>query len=299
MEMSWSTTGTHGQPLSWWVRPARQPVAVSPPVLLIHGLASNASRFEEFVETTRLSEHHRLIRVDLRGHGRALSRGPVGLQAWCDDIVEVLQAEGGQPALLVGHSLGAQVALQMAQRHPRWVSALVLIDPVFRRALHGRSRRIALAAPLWRLMAAAARALNTLGLHRGPLPPLDLRALDRQARAALATPEAEAAFIAQYSSTRADLRHVPTAVYLEDMVAMCEHAPLPRNLGLPTLALMSSGATFADAGQMQEALAGPNVTVEAIDCHHWPLTERPAEVCDAIERWCHTHWPPPSPAARG
>jgi esterase len=292
MELSRSRTGPDGQPLAWWVRPPQQPTAGAPPVLLIHGLASNASRFEEFVETTTLARHHRLIRVDLRGHGRALSRGPVGLQAWCDDIVEVLHAEGGEPALLVGHSLGAQVALHLASRHPAWVRGLVLIDPVFRRALHGRSQRIALAAPLWRLMAAAARGLNALGLHRGPLPALDLRAVDRQARAALANPEAEAAFIAQYSSTRADLRHVPTSVYLEDMVAMCAHAPLPRDMPFPTLALLSTGATFADATQMHEALAGPNVTLAAIECHHWPLTERPAEVCQAIEGWCQTRWPP-------
>jgi hypothetical protein len=37
---------------------------------------------------------------------------------------------------------------------------------------------------------------------------------------------------------------------------------------------------------MRTALAGPNVTVQTIDCQHWPLTERPDEVRQAIERWC-------------
>jgi esterase len=286
MDISRSTTGSQGQPLAWHVRRPHLATTGAPPVLLIHGLASNASRFEELVETTRLCDHHCLIRVDLRGHGRALTRGPVGLRAWCDDIVAVLEAEGGQPAVLVGHSLGAQVALQMAQRHPRWVTGLVLIDPVFRRALRGRWRRIAMAAPLWRAMAATVRALNTLGLHRGPLPALDLRALDREARIALASPEAVAAFIEQYSSTRADLRHVPTSVYLEDMVSMCEEAPLPRDLPVPVLAVLSTGATFADAEHMRQSLAGERVTLTSIDCHHWPLTERPVEVSTAIEQWC-------------
>ena len=282
-----------GQTLAWHVRaplrnPDSDPLSDPPsnPVLLVHGLASNASRFEEFAHTTSLAERHRLIRVDLRGHGHALTRRRVGLAVWCDDLRAVLQAEGGQPAVLVGHSLGAQVVLQMALRHPGWVRGLVLIDPVFRHALHGRSRWIAQASPLWSAAARLVRAINALGLHRGPLPPLDLRALDRAARAALANPAAEAAFIAQYSSTRADLRHVPLSVYLEDLVAMFHAAPLPRQLPLPVLALLSTGATFADAAVMREALVGPRVQLQAIDCHHWPLTERPLQVREAVERWC-------------
>lgn len=276
-----------GQTLAWFVRPALSGEDRCP-VLLVHGLASNGSRFEEFAQSTSLAQYHRLIRVDLRGHGRALTRRRVGLDVWCEDLVSVLQAEGSQPAVLVGHSLGAQVALQMALRQPRWVRGLVLIDPVFRHALHGRSQRIARAAPLFSAAAAAVRLLNAFGLHRGPLPPLDLRALDREARVALATPEAEAAFIAQYSSTRADLRHVPVSVYLSDLVAMCQPAPLPRDLRVPVLALLSMGATFADAREMREALQGPQVQLQTVDCHHWPLTERPVEVRQAVERWCAT-----------
>ncbi|HEU5294854.1 MAG TPA: alpha/beta hydrolase, partial [Burkholderiaceae bacterium] len=125
-----------------------------------------------------------------------------------------------------------------------------------------------------------------IGLHRGALPPLDLRALDAAARRALGSPEAERAFVAQYISTRADLKHVPLAVYLQDLAEMFAPAPLPRTLGVPVLALLSTGATFADAAAMHTALAGPNVTVQTIDCQHWPLTERPDEVRQAIERWC-------------
>jgi pimeloyl-ACP methyl ester carboxylesterase len=276
-----------GARIAWRVLPsaAAEPER-GPPVLLIHGLASNLTRFEEFVACTALARRHTLIRVDLRGHGQALTRQRAGLDAWCADIATVLDAEGGAPAVLVGHSLGAQVALHLAQRAPQRVRALALIDPVFRTALHGRWRLLAAASPALALAAAAVRALNALGVHRGALPPLDLRALDRAARAALrASPEAERAFIAQYSSTRADLRHVPTAVYLQDLVAMFRPAPLPRTLGRPVLALLSTGATFADPAAMRAALAGPQVQIGSIDCHHWPLTERPDEVRRAIEVW--------------
>lgn len=279
-----------GTRIAWRVRvpgvPAREAGA---PVLLLHGLASNATRFAEFAEHTALARRHKLIRVDLRGHGRAITRGRTGIGPWSDDLAAVLDAEGGDraaAALLVGHSLGAQVALQFARRHPARVCGLVLIDPVFRSALHGRWRLLATVRPLLALAAAAVRGLNALGLHRGALPPLDLRALDEAARVALASsPEAERAFIEQYSSARADLRHVPLAVYLQDLVEMFRPAPLPHELGLPVLALLSSGATFADAGEMRAALAGPLVTLQTVHCQHWPLTERPAEVRRMIEQW--------------
>lgn len=284
-----------GVRIAWRVRaPAVSAHETGAPVLLLHGLASNATRFAEFVEHSTLARHHRLIRVDLRGHGAALTRRRTGLDAWCADLAAVLDAEGGAPALVVGHSLGAQVALQFARRQPARLRGLALIDPVFRDALHGRWRLLATASPLLALAAAAVRGLNALGLHRGALPPLDLRALDEAARVALASsPAAERAFIAQYSSARADLRHVPLAVYLQDLVEMFRPAPRPRELGLPVLALLSSGATFADAGEMRDALAGPQVVLHTIHCQHWPLTERPAEVRAAIEDWVAGVDPPP------
>jgi pimeloyl-ACP methyl ester carboxylesterase len=278
-----------GARIAWRVRSPVQPTAGAPPVLLVHGLASNLSRFAEFVEHSALAQRHALLRVDLRGHGTALTRRRTGTDLWCSDLAAVLDAEGGRPAVVVGHSLGAQLALHFARRHPARVCALVLIDPVFREALHGRWRWLAAASPLLAAAAAGVRGLNRLGLHRGPLPPLDLRALDAEARQALDTsPAAEQAFIARYSSARADLQHVPTAVYVQDLVEMFRPAPRPRDLPQPVLALLSTGATFADADEMRAALAGPRVTLQPVPCQHWPLTERPAEVRVAIEQWLAT-----------
>jgi pimeloyl-ACP methyl ester carboxylesterase len=59
----------------------------------------------------------------------------------------------------------------------------------------------------------------------------------------------------------------------------------PGSLPQPVLALLSTVATSADAAQMRAALAGPRAEVQAMGCHHWPLTEPPAEVRRAIEAW--------------
>ncbi len=253
-------------------------------VVLLHGLASNMTRWSEFVEHTTLARDATLIRLDLRGHGSSETRGPIGLQLWCDDLAAVLDAEGVQRAVLVGHSLGAQVALRFAARWPERSASLVLIDPVFRAALAGRWWLLALASPLLQGLVNVVRAANALGLRRRTIPPLDLRALDRQARIALQSPDAEAAFIRQYSSTTADLRTFRTAHYLQELVELFRPLPAPEALTMPILVLLSTGATFA-ALEATRAIARrfPHGRIETIDCHHWPLTERPDEVRRLIE----------------
>lgn len=265
--------------------PARAPAGRAP-VLLLHGLASNMSRWAEFVEHTSLAERRDLLRVDLRGHGESPARGRIGLESWSDDLLALLDAEGAARAVLVGHSLGAQVALACAARAPQRVAALVLIDPVFRAALRGRWRWLARAAPLLAAAAALVRLLNALGLRRRELPALDLQALDALARRALGSPRAEAAFVRRYSSVRADLRTFRSAHYLQELVEMFRPLAAPAAIGAPTLVLLSSGATFADLARMRRIAAGfPQGAVRTIDCHHWPLTERPAEVRRIVEDW--------------
>jgi len=257
------------------------------PALLLHGLASNMTRWSEFVERSTLAEERDVIRVDLRGHGDSPTRGRVSLELWRDDLLALLDAVGASRALLIGHSLGAQVALACASRAPERVAALALIDPVFRPALHGRWKWLARAAPLFVAASAIVRAMNALGLRRRSLPSLDLRALDELARASLGSPQAEAEFIRRYSSTRADLRSFRTAHYLQELVEMFRPLAPPESIAVPTLVLLSTGATFADLASMRtEAARLPRGTVRTIDCHHWPLTERPDEVRRLIEVWC-------------
>jgi hypothetical protein len=55
-------------------------------LVLVHGLASNHTRWTEFVRTTRLRQSWDLLRVDLRGFGGSLTRRRVGLDVWSRDL---------------------------------------------------------------------------------------------------------------------------------------------------------------------------------------------------------------------
>lgn len=285
-EQDFRWSGPDGLPLAGRLRPGPRP-PVAPPVVLLHGLASNASRWAEFAAASGLTARHDLLRVDLRGHGDSPTLGRIGLETWGGDLLALLDALRAPAGILVGHSLGAQVAMHLAAAAPRRVAALVLIDPVFRQALRGGTLRRARAGPLFGAAAALVRAGYRIGLHRRHVPPPDLTAMDREARAALAGgPEAEAAFIRHYSSARADLRGFRTAHYLKEMAEMARPAPDPATLPMPTLVLLSTGATFARLEDSRAVAARfPAGTLDTVDCHHWPLTERPDAVRARIEAW--------------
>lgn len=285
MEVARTITRGDGVTVAYRVTPARLR-APGRAVVLLHGLASNLTRWSEFVEHTSLADRWDVVRVDLRGHGDSPTTGAIGHALWCDDLAAILDAEGHPRAVLVGHSLGAQVALHFAVRHAARMAGVALIDPVFREALRGKWRLLAAAGPALQVAATAVRMLNALGLRRRQLPRLDLRALDEVARRALGSKEAEAEFIRRYSSTCADLRTFRTAHYLQELAEMFRPVPL-ESIAAPALVLLSAGGTFADPDAMLRCLQRlPRAEIRRIDCHHWPLTERPVEVRRAIEEWC-------------
>ena len=59
-------------------------------IVFVHGAASNASRWEAFVEKTALARSWTLLRFDLRGHGASEGLRPATLERHADDIAAIL-----------------------------------------------------------------------------------------------------------------------------------------------------------------------------------------------------------------
>lgn len=273
-----------GAELWYWVRRCdNQP---APAVLLIHGAASNHTRWSEFTRGTTLGSRYDLIRPDMRGNARSIYRGRLDLGVWCRDLVAILDAERYGPAIVVGHSLGAQIALHLAAAHPERVRALALIDPVVPQALTGKRLRLKRMAPLIRLAISAGRAANRVGLRRRTFPLMDLEALDEETRRAMRGAGLPTELVRRYSALGLILKYTPTATYLQQLVATA--APLPKleAVTAPTLVLESTGVDFVDRAKSRAALARlPDLQLAEIPATHWPLTERPDDVRRALQSW--------------
>jgi pimeloyl-ACP methyl ester carboxylesterase len=100
-------------------------------VLCVPGLSSNARGFDRIAE--RLAEHDaRVFAVDLRGraHSETTSAGTYGWPAHARDVLDAAIELGVDGFDLIGHSMGAYVAMQAAADFPGRVDRLVLIDGV-------------------------------------------------------------------------------------------------------------------------------------------------------------------------
>ena len=96
-------------------------------VLAIHGLTGHGQRWQ-----TLATQHLPEIAVaapDLLGHGRSSWAAPWTLDANVAALAELLDGEAEAPVLVVGHSFGGAVALNLAAARPDLVASLVLLDP--------------------------------------------------------------------------------------------------------------------------------------------------------------------------
>jgi pimeloyl-ACP methyl ester carboxylesterase len=105
------------------------------PMFLLHGIASWSYSWRHCIEP--FSQRFRVICVDAKGHGFSQSSSqPEVIGHQVIELKQVIQALADQPAILVGESLGALIALALAQLHPELISQLVLINvPIFPRQL--------------------------------------------------------------------------------------------------------------------------------------------------------------------
>lgn len=269
-----------------------RPPAPRGALVLLHGVASNATRWAEFAARTALRADWALLRMDLRGQGQSVWRGRIGMAEWCDDLAAALRTEGFAQAIVGGHCLGANIALEFALRHPARTAGTVLIEPMPREALTGTMRRLSRLRPLLRAAALGVRAANTLGLRRRRLAPLDLEALDRETRIALAQGAAGEARLARYASPLADLRSTATGAYLQALLAVTAGLPDLGAVRAPALALLSAGDAFTDGARVRHALARlADCEIVELAARHWIPTEQPAAMRAAIESWIARRFP--------
>lgn len=98
-----------------------------PPILLVHGMQCDHTHMQPQFE--HLAKRHRVVAVDLRGHGA--SDKPVGdysNQMFNDDIAFVCSVLGLVRPVAIGHSFGGSTLLHLAVREPMLFGGLVLLD---------------------------------------------------------------------------------------------------------------------------------------------------------------------------
>lgn len=126
------------------------------PLALLHGAGANAHWWDHLAEA--LAADRPVAALDFRGHGDSDFPETVRPGALADDLDALLAHLGWADAVLVGHSLGAHVALDRAAREPARTRGLALLDPA-RGATPSRRRATRLALHLRRSYASFEEAV--------------------------------------------------------------------------------------------------------------------------------------------
>lgn len=103
-------------------RLAYETAGSGPALVFLHGFALDLRMWD--AQFARFAATHRVVRYDLRGFGR--SSLPAGTYDHCADLAALLDHLGIERALLVGLSLGANIALRFAAEHPARAAGVVL-----------------------------------------------------------------------------------------------------------------------------------------------------------------------------
>src|SRR5262245_31497197 len=138
-----------GCPLHFWLSGHDD----RPLVVFTHGAGLD---HREWADTTPLVEaEYRVLTWDVRGHGRSRPTGaPFTLTRATQDLLAILDGVGAQQAILVGHSMGGNIAQEVMFRAPARVRAAVLLGCTSNFQRLGRIERWLshLASPLMRLL---------------------------------------------------------------------------------------------------------------------------------------------------
>jgi pimeloyl-ACP methyl ester carboxylesterase len=239
--------------------------AAKPAVVFLHGAGFDRTTWR--LQTRWFAHHGRsVLAVDFPAHG--WSAGPMltGVDAMADWTARLIAAAGLESAALVGHSMGALVALDCAARHPDRVRALALCGVAVEMPVHPEMLESAKANTL------KVQELMTFwgignALHMGGMvsPGLWLR---REALAVLA-------------------RNKPDVIHAD--LAACnaykDAAVRAATVTCPTVLVLGDGDLMTPAAKakpLAAAIAGAK-TVLVKDSGHFMMVERPDETLEALK----------------
>lgn len=112
-----------GLNMSWALWPGE-----GDPVVGLHGITASSVNFLGVAE--KLAGRAPLLAFDLRGRGDTdkPAEGPFGMSQHAVDVASAMGKLGFGPSVVVGHSMGAFVAVALAAGHPEMVKGVVLVD---------------------------------------------------------------------------------------------------------------------------------------------------------------------------
>ncbi len=270
------------------------------PLVCANGIGVSTFFWEPLAQ--ELGRHHRVVRFDYRAHGRSDSpRDPsdISIATCVEDQLAVMDALGIERALLLGHSMGAQVDFEFYRAHPDRTLGLVPTLGPYRRAIETfMDTSLSLSA-----FAAMKAVVGTApALISRTIRPILLSGVAELAARKLGIVDAALApkrLMLQYMEhmTRLDLRSY--LVLAEDIQRQDATDLLP-NIGVPVLVVAGEKDIFCPlrlAYEMVAQIPGAELLIIPNGTHA-ALIEQPQLLCLRVQKFIEERLQPGAPKGR-
>jgi len=243
--------------------------------VLLHGLLGSPAYLAPLARSLA-ARGRRVLIPDLPGHGGSSPLRPFSFDAAADDLAEAVGTITSQPPAVLGHSLGAPIAVTWAARHP--VRSLVAASPVGMVPLRlGVPSRLLGVAPV---MAALARGTAPL-LHSTPAG----RRLVFGRFVGMHRPEAVGPELARRLILgAAAVSSTPVLGEMLEHLLGCDLRGPASAVACPALVIWGQFDAHADNGEaLAAALRGRTAVMP--DVGHMPMLEAPFAFASALREW--------------
>lgn len=257
-----------------------------PDIVLLHALGMNYTEWEYVAP--ELARHSRVIGLDMPGCGHSVHPSrPYGMAEICDAVWQLVQKLELKNPILVGHSFGGRVALELALREPRHYAGLVLVNSAgFIRypALYERIGR-------WVLQPSV---VGTLLLGTGPVLAHRIFASD-----SVRTRRFLSQILGRWESAFAYRFAQHACPMLPDLVS--DVLDRMSELTLPIQVVWGDRDLLLPYREVEPALRRlRDVQIDVLrDCGHMPNLECPEAVCEAALRLLRQTKPGTAPSPTG
>jgi pimeloyl-ACP methyl ester carboxylesterase len=235
--------------------------AGEPAMLLVHGWTCNHTHWAAQVE--HFSKTHRVVTVDLRGHG--LSDAPqqdYSMEGYADDLAWLCGQLGIEKPVVCGHSMGGIVTLVMTAGYPDIVRAAVLVDSPFPPLKNAPDRLKPLIESLSKpdYMGAATSMVESM------FSPLD--------------------DVGRKAEIMAGMLATPQHVMVESMRsnAATDGIAVGQRINQPMLVISAGHMAFSDNSRLREEFPGVQFA-QTFGSGHFNMVEVPEQVNTMIERF--------------
>lgn len=230
-----------------------------PALLFFHGWCGDRSFFAPQFDF--FSDTHRVVSVDLPGHGVSAVPKEYSIESFAGESAELAQELRLGRSVVFGHSIGAMVALALAHQNAELVSAVALIDPP------------PLSKEVWKGF-----AVQLISSFEGPDGPAGRRQFVEQMFLPTDDQTRRTEIIQKMTSVPNDI-----AIPLVRAIAAFDGMAALRECKVPVLTI-SSAVPTNDAESLSEA--NPTITLgQTVGAGHFLQLEVPEQVNPMIERF--------------